>query len=302
MAWKESDARMAAFDVLARLGVDPPDLELLRFGENALYAFRDRRLVIRVARPSTEPADVARMVEFVRRIAALGMPVSEPADLPDLVQPVVTSTGVVTLWTLHDVDDGCRVSAPELGGLVRRFHDLAAPQADLLGGWEPFGLIRARLAAADRDGLERSLTGPLVDLLASLETAVDRLSARLGVGVMHGDMHYGNVLCLPGRRLLLIDFDQVCRGPREWDLVPNLVTVRRFGLAESEYQAFCSAYGFDLRTSPDAETLVRLRELGMVSWLLQQYGRSAVIDDEIRLRIDTISEPVGPAATRWHAH
>src|SRR5262245_46611062 len=119
MAWKESDARMAAFDVLARLGVDPPDLELLRFGENALYAFRERRLVIRVARPSTEPADVARTVEFVRRVAARGMPVSEPANLPELVQPVVTSTGVVTLWTLHDVDEGCRVSASELGGLVR---------------------------------------------------------------------------------------------------------------------------------------------------------------------------------------
>src|SRR5262249_5563281 len=82
VAWKESDARMAAFDVLARLGVDPPDLELLRFGENALYAFRERRLVIRVARPSTEPADVARTVEFVRRGAAPGMAASGAARRP----------------------------------------------------------------------------------------------------------------------------------------------------------------------------------------------------------------------------
>ena len=87
--------------------------------------------------------------------------------------------------------------------------------------------------------------------------------------MIHGDMHYGNVLCLPGRRLLLIDFDQVCRGPLEWDLVPNLVTARRFGMPAADYQAFCAAYGHDLRTSPDADTFVRLRELGMVSWLLQ---------------------------------
>lgn len=174
----------------------------------------------------------------------------------------------MTLWTLHDVDKGCRVTARELGGLARRFQDLAAPEADLLHGWEPFRLIRARLAVAERDGFDRSLVGPLVDLLGSLETEVGQLAAVLGVGAMHGDMHYGNVLCLPGRHLLLIDFDQVCRGPREWDLVPNLVTARRLGLAESDYQEFSAAYGFDLRTSPDVETLVRLRELGMVSWLL----------------------------------
>jgi Ser/Thr protein kinase RdoA (MazF antagonist) len=248
-----------------------------------------------------EAASVGRMVEFVRRVAARGMPVSEPAELPNLGQPVVTSTGVVSLWTLHDVDKGCRVTSAELGALARRFQDLAAPEAGLVPEWEPFEFIRPRLATAERDGIDQSLTGPLVDLLAALETAVGAMKPKLGTGVMHGDMHYGNVLCLPGRRLLLIDFDQVCRGPRDWDAVPNFVTMRRLGLAEADYVEFSEAFGFDLRDSPDVETLVRLRELGMVSWLLQQYGSSAEVDAEIELRIATINEPLDAPATRWRA-
>ncbi len=108
-------------------------------------------------------------------------------------------------------------------------------------------------------------------------------------------------MCLPGHRLLLIDFDVVARGPMEWDLVPNLVTYRRFGLSDAEYDAFSSAYGYDLRASPDVATFVALRELGMVTWLLQQYGTSSAIDAEIHLRVRTIAEP-GPRATAWSAH
>ncbi|MBX6388430.1 MAG: aminoglycoside phosphotransferase family protein [Frankia sp.] len=292
---------MAAFDVLARLGVEPPELELLRFGENALFTFRERGLILRVARPEADPKAVGRTVEFVRRLAARGMPVSEPVEVEELAQPVVTSTGIVTLWALHEVDPACRVSATELGGLVRRFHELAATDVELVGPWEPFALIDPRLAAAERDGIESTLTGPLVELREELAAAVSGLDSELGVGVIHGDMHYGNVLCLPGRRLLLIDFDQVSRGPLEWDLVPNLVTARRFGLAAAEYDAFSAAYGYDLRSSPHADVLVRLRELGMVSWLLQQFGLSADVDAEIRLRVATIREPTGGPATRWTA-
>jgi hypothetical protein len=42
MAWKEADARTAALEALARLGADMPSLDLLRFGENALYAYPAR--------------------------------------------------------------------------------------------------------------------------------------------------------------------------------------------------------------------------------------------------------------------
>ncbi|MCK9897504.1 phosphotransferase enzyme family protein [Frankia sp. AgB32] len=291
---------MAAYDVLARLGVDPPDLELLRFGENALYAFPPRRLVLRVARPGTSAEHVARTIEFVRRVAAQGMEVPEPTTVAGIDQPVVTSTGVVSLWALYDIDRDCRVSAAELGGLLRHFHDLAARESALVDEWDPFDLIRPRLAAARRDGIARELTDPLESLRTRLESAVPAVRSVLGNGVIHCDMHYGNVMCLPGHRLLLIDYDQVALGPREWDLVPNLVTYRRFGMSDADYGAFCGAYGYDLRSSPHVDTFVALRELGMVTWLLQQYGTSAAIDAEIELRVRTIAEP-GTRATTWSA-
>jgi Ser/Thr protein kinase RdoA (MazF antagonist) len=291
---------MAAFDVLARLGVDPPELDLLRFGENALYAYPPRRLVVRVARPGTSPEHVARTIEFVSRIAGRGMAVAEPATVPGIDQPMVMSTGVVSLWTLYDVDSDCRVSPRELGGLLRHFHDLAAAEGALVDEWDPFDLIRPRLAAAHRDGIARDLTDPLEELLARLKSAVPALTSELGSGVIHCDMHYGNVMCLPGRRLLLIDFDQIARGPREWDLVPNLVTYRRFGMSDADYGDFSAAYGYDLRSSPHVDIFVALRELGMVTWLLQQYGTSSAIDAEIHLRVRTIAEP-GSRATIWRA-
>ncbi len=188
----------------------------------------------------------------------------------------------------------------ELGGLLRHFHDLAMPEKDLVEPWEPFALIRARLDGARRDGIEQDLVGPLTALLASLESRLPELASELGTGVIHGDMHYGNVMCLPGRRLLLIDFDQICLGPLEWDLVPNLVTYRRFGMSDKDYEEFSSTYGYDLRASPHVGTFIALRELGMVTWLLQQYGTSASLDDEIHRRIDSLNEP-GPRATTWRA-
>ncbi len=92
---------LAAFDVLARLGDDPPHLDLLRSGENAIHAFRERGLVLRVARPETEPAKVRRTVEFVTALAGLGMEVAEPVAAEGLVQPVAVSTGVVSLWRYY---------------------------------------------------------------------------------------------------------------------------------------------------------------------------------------------------------
>jgi Ser/Thr protein kinase RdoA (MazF antagonist) len=293
---------MAAFDALARIGVDtPPHLDLLRFGENALYGYPQRGLVVRVARPSTPVVKVGRTLEFVTRLAAAGMPMAEPVVFPGLRQPVVTSTGIVSLWVYYDIDRNCRVMPRELGGILRRFHDLADSQRELVDPWEPFELIRPRLDAARRDGIDASLLDPLGELLATLEVRVPGLTTELGVGVIHGDSHYGNVMCLPGHNLILIDFDQIACGPREWDLVPSLVTRRRFGMSDEDYDSFSTAYGYDLRTSPHAPVFIALRELGMVTWLLQQYGTSAEIDTEIHLRVATINER-GARVTQWRVY
>jgi hypothetical protein len=57
-----------------------------------------------VARPETEPVKVLWTIEFVAALAGLGMEVAEPVAVAGLVQPVVVSTGVVSLWRYYDVD------------------------------------------------------------------------------------------------------------------------------------------------------------------------------------------------------
>jgi Ser/Thr protein kinase RdoA (MazF antagonist) len=300
MAWREAEALEAARTVLGSLGAPDAETVLARFGQNALYAVPELRLLLRVARPTTAPKKITRMVAFARALSAAGMPTALPADRSDIEQPIILPGGIVSLWDLYDVDPGCQVSPADLGGMLRRFHDTAAPLEDLVEPWEPLAMIRARLAAAERDGIDGALLEPLLGQLQFLESALPDLVSRLGVGVIHGDAHFGNVLCLPGHDLRIIDFDEISIGPREWDLVPALVTRRRFTMSATDYRSFVDGYGYDISTSPDALTFIALREMGMTTWLLQQYGADDLIDAEIRHRIATITDRP-PEVARWRA-
>jgi Ser/Thr protein kinase RdoA (MazF antagonist) len=300
MAWREAEALTAARTVLASLGAPDARTELARFGQNALYAVPDLRLLLRVARPTTPPRKITRMVAFARAVSAAGMPTALPAERPGIDQPVVLPGGVVSLWDLYDTDPDCRVTPADLGTMLRRFHATAAPLAELVDPWEPLAMIRARLAAAAHDGIAQDLLEPLLGQLRFLESALPDIVSRLGIGVIHGDAHFGNVLCLPAHDLRIIDFDEICIGPREWDLVPALVTRRRFTMSDADYRSFVDGYGYDVGGTPDAPTFIALREMGMTTWLLQQYGADDRIDAEIEHRIATIIDKP-PEVARWRA-
>jgi hypothetical protein len=51
--------------------------------------------------------------------------------------------------------------------------------------------------------------------------------------------------------IVLIDFDSVCVGPREWDLTPTGLYATSLGwISRAEYDAFVAAYGFDVTAAP----------------------------------------------------
>ena len=54
--------------------------------------------------------------------------------------------------------------------------------------------------------------------------------------LLHGDFHPGNVMVTPERRLVVIDFMNVCRGPALYDIA------RTYALLEEKDEAFGSAY------------------------------------------------------------
>jgi|HubBroStandDraft_1064217.scaffolds.fasta_scaffold17069_5 aminoglycoside phosphotransferase (APT) family kinase protein len=71
------------------------------------------------------------------------------------------------------------------------------------------------------------------ELAAGLSSLVPALPA----GVIHGDAWQGNLLVDEGVPVLS-DLDQVSVGPREWDLVPTIVNIRRFGYPPNRRGAF----------------------------------------------------------------
>jgi hypothetical protein len=56
---------------------------------------------------------------------------------------------------------------------------------------------------------------------------------------------------------VLLDFDAVAIGPREWDLMSTSIAVQRYGLPEEQYQEFAANYGFDVRSWPGYPVLQR---------------------------------------------
>jgi hypothetical protein len=90
--------------------------------------------------------------------------------------------------------------------------------------------------------------------------------------------------------VVLLDFEAVAVGPREWDLVPTAVARERFRLSEEHYREFAATYGFDVRTWPGYPVLREIRELTMTTWLMQNVAESAAVAAEFALRVASLRE------------
>jgi hypothetical protein len=90
--------------------------------------------------------------------------------------------------------------------------------------------------------------------------------------------------------VVLLDFEAVAVGPREWDLMPTAVARERFRLSEEHYREFADAYGFDVRTWAGYPVLREIRELTMTTWLMQNVGESAAAAAEFALRVASLRE------------
>ena len=91
-------------------------------------------------------------------------------------------------------------------------------------------------------------------------------------------------------QVVLLDFEAVAVGPREWDLMPTAVARERFRLSEERYREFADAYCFDVRTWPGYPVLREIRELTMTTWLMQNVAESAAVAAEFALRVASLRE------------
>jgi aminoglycoside phosphotransferase (APT) family kinase protein len=283
MTWTDSDAHRAATIMCALAGLQDSELELLRFASNAVFGI-GRTHVMRVMRPTTSPADVQREIDLVREFARLDVPAVRLANVP-VQQPLKAMNCLGTVWErlLEEPDHG-NLYRP-LGQLIQLFHQRTVELRVPLEPWHQLASSDRRLAELHSHYAPQDVA-MLTRWSRRISTALDQVEPMLTGGVIHGQAEVGNVLFRAGQPVL-IDFEQVAIGPREWDLVHTAVVVTRFGRPEQCYRDFADAYGLDIRTWDGYETYRRLWELCATTWLMQHGHRSREIAEEIEIRLQT---------------
>lgn len=271
-------------EVCQRAGFSSNQAELLRFGENAIYQLAATPVVVRVARSADRMRRVERELCVARWLDAAGVPTVRVYEEVEH-QPLLVEGHPVTFW--HTATGGePSPTHVDLARLLARFHALGDSPCNL-PGFDPIQSVEARLAKAnDVDAADRHfLSARCADLRAQLEG----LTFTLPRGPIHGDAHPKNLLT-DGGQVVLLDFESAATGPREWDLLPTVIAVDRYGLPEENYREFADAYGFDVRTWTGYAVLREARELTMTTWIMQNVGESRAIADEFALRVACLRE------------
>jgi aminoglycoside phosphotransferase (APT) family kinase protein len=282
MDWTYPEAHRTATAMCKLAGFQGAEPELLRFGSNAVFGIGEAH-VLRVMRPTTSEADVYREIELVHEFTRLNVPTARLADIPAR-QPLKTGNCLGTVWERLDEPDRDSLYRP-LGQLLRIFHQRTAGLRVRLEPWHPLASSDWRLAR-----LREHYTPEDVTMLrrwsGRIADELDQVKPVLPSGVIHGQAEVGNVLFRAGHPVL-IDFEQVATGPREWDLVHTAVTVTRFGRPEQRYRDLADAYGFNVRAWDGYQTYRRLWELCATTWLMQHRHHSRKVGHEIEVRLQT---------------
>ena len=277
---------VAAEDILRRAcafaDVDPDGIEMLRFGDHAVFRIDGGRIVSRVGRSADRLPSVRREVAVAMWLSVRQYPAARLVT--DAEQPVVVDGHPVTFWAgLADGDT--YASTREMGELLRQLHELEPPTFSL-PPLHPFDKVKKRLEQAVIPAGTHKYLATLAEELAA---EYDRLRFVLPAGPLHGDFNIGNVLRDAAGHPKVIDLDGFVTGPREWDLMQTAMYYDSFGWhTKAEYVDFADSYGFDVREWSGYEVLRSVRELLMVTWLSQNAGTNSRAADEVEKRVETL--------------
>ncbi|MFJ7204456.1 phosphotransferase enzyme family protein [Streptomyces sp. NPDC098789] len=263
--------------------------ELLALGENAVFA--DGDLVVKVGR--RDPALVARAereLAVAGWLAGVGIAAVRAAE----PTPRLVDGHPVTLW--HRLPEAVRPAGPaDLAALLRQVHALPAPpfdlaRRDLLGGVERW----LRLAGDAIDPQDAAYLRARRDGYA---TEVAALAAHLPPGPIHGDALPRNVHVGPDGPVL-VDLETFALDLREHDLVVMALSRDRYGLPEESYDAFVTAYGWDVRAWDGCALLRGARETASCAWVSQHAPTNPKALAEFGRRVASLRD--GDPEVRWY--
>lgn len=269
-------------------------------------------VVARVTPPDPDEDGVHRCLAVTAWLERVDFPAVRPvpAEELDAVQPVASGRHLVTFWRSLG-PPGRRGTTQDLGRLLRTLHALEPPPQ--LGTppappMDPVGRARRQLPLAPLPRADRSF---LLRRLDAVAAAYQQLDFPLGHGLLHGDATVANVVVtdvVPGRDVtpgrtggaVLLDFDLVRTGPREWDLLRTATYHHRLGWhTAGEYRDFCAGYGVDVAAWPGFDVTADLSELLQVAWLAEAAARRPALAAELRTRLQTLR--TGGSRRSWRA-
>lgn len=298
-AWSPDATARIVETFLGQNGLAEPNIDLVRFHQNAVYRLPCHGLTVRIYGPEDGAAKARLMVAFAEFLKDKDLPAVRMSDrFPE--QPFDIDGQQVTIWEWLDSDDTTDGGYHAFGAALRDLHAVSSkfdyPVADL----DPLKKIRNRL---DRLAADSRLADRYLDILEAsyaraIELAPGLTQSRLGAGILHGDALRKNAV-QSGGRMHLIDFDSVCRGPLEWDIAPTLVAEKRLGLGAADCDAFLAGYGVDRDALPDIEPAMIVKQLSMTVVLCLKAGESNAIDANIDRRLQAWD--AWDFETQWHS-
>jgi len=221
-----------------------------------------------------------------------------------LEQPIIVHDGgrdiAVTFWQYYPQPE----PLPDrdfaaLGRIARQLHAIAEHPPTALPVYRSLTGLQVVLDMRPRS-LDQHLCNWLSDRVSWLLEQEATLKYPLGIGLIHADMYSGNMIYddrHPRRPWLLGDWDSVCIGPREIDLVPT-AAARRFGLDDASVATLADAYGYDIRDWDGIEVLQQIRELSTLPALIRLADSDPDSATELAYRLDSLQR--GDTTVLWH--
>ncbi|MGV9677659.1 phosphotransferase family protein [Nocardia sp. NPDC003482] len=274
-------------------GFDATGAQLLRHHTNAVYRLVSAPVVVKIDRPFgvRPPVDVVALVRWLRE---RGVPTVPPTAI---AQPLRIGGCTVTFWDY--LPQHRPIAAVDLAAPLAALHGLRTRPAQ----WLPDRHLDEAFAHIARSIEASTILSPfdrrlLHDERLRLAAAAPAVDFPLRPALIHGDAHHRNTLWDPvSRRGVLCDWESVAVGRPEWDLVTLEVHCRRFAHPPTEYETFCDAYGFDIRTWPGYPWLRDLRELRMITTNAYKSTPGTPTAQEVLRRVQGLREDI---ALRWN--
>lgn len=304
--WGVAKAQDVAYEFADKYDIKVP-LELIRFGENAVFKSHDEKVIVRVHRSNDNDKKIVKEVEVAKSLKKLGFPSNRLTEAVG-EQPIVINDCYVTAWDfIEEAKD--ELSWHKVGENLKDFHKFVSfsvknnNKLDLVvPDFNPFKRMGYWLTLMDGSNNIKSYEKEFLRKeylrLKKFFIETNSLEDNFSFNYMHGDFYIGNILNAKSGPIF-IDFELLSKGVSHWDLVLISASNKRFNLSDEDYKAFCEGYGYDVREWKYYENAIKIFELNAILWLVQNIDLKThkIALNEFRHRIKNWT--VEPNNDKW---